>query len=54
MVKRVALIGGLEPDFIGGAIPPPRSRPGERHPLWRRSHYWHFVETGEWPKDAYT
>jgi hypothetical protein len=36
-----------------GQFPPPHSRPGKKHPLWLRSHYRTFVETGEWPEEAF-
>jgi hypothetical protein len=36
-----------------GTIPYPRSRPGQRHPVWLRRHYKAYVETGEWPREAF-
>ena len=39
--------------IVDGTIPPPHARPGVNHPIWRRSHYKVFLETGEWPREAY-
>lgn len=36
-----------------GDFPPPLSKPGERHVLWRRKDYAAYRETGEWPRDAW-
>jgi hypothetical protein len=41
-------------EWIGkGDIPPPHSRPGKSHPVWRRDHYEEFVKTGKWPRAAW-
>lgn len=36
-----------------GTIPPPHSAPGLSHPIWLRRHYRAFVETGQWPDEAW-
>lgn len=36
-----------------GSIPPPHSRPGDKHPIWLRRHYKEFVRTGKWPREAF-
>lgn len=39
--------------IVKGRIPPPHSRPGPGHAVWLRRHFMEYVETGEWPRDAY-
>lgn len=39
--------------IFNGTVPPPHSRPGLNHPIWLRSHYRQFVETGSWPDEAW-
>lgn len=36
-----------------GRLPPPHSRPGERHTIWLREHFDQYVKTRRWPKEAY-
>jgi hypothetical protein len=36
-----------------GVIPPPHTRPGERHVIWLRRHYNAFRETRRWPKESW-
>jgi hypothetical protein len=35
-----------------GRIPPPHSRPGEKHPVWLRKHYEVYKGTGSWPRES--
>jgi hypothetical protein len=39
--------------IAGGRIPPPHSRPGEKHPVWLRAHYDHFKAHRAWPREAF-
>lgn|GEM_PF-2770677 len=34
-------------------FPPPHSRPGGRFVVWLRSHWDHYVATGDWPREAW-
>lgn len=34
-------------------FPPPHSQPGERYAVWLRKHWQHYVDNGEWPKEAW-
>lgn len=34
-------------------LPPPHSRPGERHAIWLRKHYHAFRDTQAWPPEAW-
>jgi predicted DNA-binding transcriptional regulator AlpA len=36
-----------------GTFPPPHSRPGRRFAIWLRKHGEAYVETGEWPREAW-
>ncbi len=36
-----------------GKLPPPHSRPGEKHAIWLRRHYAIFRDTGKWPREAW-
>lgn len=36
-----------------GRIPPPHSHPGERHPVWLREYFLHYVKTGAWPAESW-
>jgi len=45
--------GSINHWIADGLIPPPHSRPGEKHPLWRRDHYEEFVKMGRWPREAW-
>jgi hypothetical protein len=40
--------------IVDGTIPPPHSRPGHGHAVWLRRHFNAYVDTSEWPKDAYS
>jgi hypothetical protein len=39
--------------IANGSFPPPHSRPGVRHAVWLRKHWQAYVDTGEWPKEAF-
>jgi predicted DNA-binding transcriptional regulator AlpA len=36
-----------------GTFPPPHSRPGPNFTVWLRKHWEIYVETGEWPREAW-
>lgn len=46
-------VGTINDWIADGTIPPPHSRPGEKHAVWLRRHYEAFKKTREWPKEAY-
>ena len=46
-------IESIERWVAAGTIPPPHSRPGVGHTIWLRRHFDAYVESGEWPRDAY-
>ena len=46
-------VGTIDKWIEEGTVPPPHSKPGERHPVWLRKHYVAYRDTRRWPKEAH-
>ena len=46
-------ISTIDEWIADGTIPPPHSRPGDKHPIWLRRHYNAYRETRRWPKESW-
>lgn len=46
-------LGTLDTWIVNRTFPPPHSQPGERYAVWLRKHWLRYVETGEWPGEAW-
>jgi hypothetical protein len=46
-------IGTIDAWIAEGTFPPPHGRPGRRFAIWLRKHWDAYVETGEWPREAW-